>query len=201
MSFEFATFPWSYRASQTLMSVTLLLLASTAFGLLGKLPPVGRVVVLAGLGMVIVVSFLLSAYVVVRYPYLSLVGASDGDLFDRQVGSNLGWLTSVLKVLGLLFLVMAVVLIARRGFVSPAAVLFFVYALVMIPVLLFLFFWYRPASHPTVATLIRSTFGVGLLLFPLFLPFVIIGSFRCQRLLDEFGPDQPGGLAADDRLT
>jgi hypothetical protein len=50
---------------------------------------------------------------------------------------------------------------------------------------LFLLFKYNRFDHPTVATLLRCSMGLGVLFFPLFLPAVIIGSGRAKSLLAE----------------
>ena len=50
--------------------------------------------------------------------------------------------------------------------------------------MIFLTFKYDPVTHPTVATYIRSTIGIGVLLFPIFIPALIVGGIRCRRLLE-----------------
>lgn len=57
--------------------------------------------------------------------------------------------------------------------------------------MLILAFLYSPSRHPIVATFIRSTFGLGIKLTPIFLPVLIFATFRCLRMLDEFEDAEP----------
>jgi hypothetical protein len=50
---------------------------------------------------------------------------------------------------------------------------------------LFVLFRYNRFDHPAVATLLRCSMGLGILLFPLFLPAIVIGSQRAKRLLNQ----------------
>lgn len=183
MDFSFGRFPFSYRLSQRLMSLVLVALASLVFGFFAGVPVQIRIWIVCACGLVVLVSFGLTAYVVVRYPYISLVIPTDGDLFSQQQGSSLGRLVRILNSLAILFLIVGPAIVITRGIDTPFEIVFLVYSALMLPLLLFLRFLYSSESHPTLATLIRSTFGIGLALFPIFLPVVAVGSVRCRRLL------------------
>ena len=49
--------------------------------------------------------------------------------------------------------------------------------------MLFLLVRYNLIAHPTIATFVRVTIGFGVLLFPVYIPALMIGSMRCERLL------------------
>jgi hypothetical protein len=85
---------------------------------------------------------------------------------------------------GICFLIsLTTILSADR--LATGNLLWFVYLGFMFGFCMFMAFVYDPVQHPTLATLARATLGMGLLLFPIFLPIVMIGSFRMRRLLDD----------------
>ena len=179
-----AKLPLSYRFSQASILAALVVLASTAWGILSNLPQDIKLAMAMLSGIAVASSLLVSGYVIVRYPFLSLTPALAGDRFEDQLGMHNRWPVLILNILALAFFVMGVVLVPLRGIDTITEVLFVCYAIIMIPVLAFLIFVYGPVSHPTVATLIRSTFGIGIAFFPLYIPMLAIGSIRCNQMLN-----------------
>jgi hypothetical protein len=123
----------------------------------------------------------LSGYVVIRFPLLSLSPAIVGDNFDAQIGTRHRRLVMLLRILALVFFVTGAILVPWKGLDTVVELLFVGYAVVMIPVLVWLLFAYDSVSSPIVATLSRSTFGIGIVAFPLYLPLLFIGAMRCLR--------------------
>ncbi|OUT62334.1 MAG: hypothetical protein CBB71_01950 [Rhodopirellula sp. TMED11] len=128
----------------------------------------------------------LSAYVVLRYPYLSLVDTRDGDVFKRQFKSR--FLSRVTKLLGLgvvgLLFFAVVVAGLSDGIKNPGQAVLTIYVSLLFAFLLFLCFRHSDQRYPAVSTFIRSTLGLGIVLAPLFIPILILGNWRCNRLLD-----------------
>ena len=128
----------------------------------------------------------MSCYVVIRYPYISLVSTSDEDTFSKQfVSKRLMFVAKLILPIGLFrFCVLTTTAFFNGdGFqIVRAAVMAYFY--IQFVFTLFLCFWYDPVTHPTVATFIRATLGIGLILVPLLLPVLFIGSIRCKHLLD-----------------
>jgi hypothetical protein len=136
-------------------------------------------------GAVIVCSSLiLSNYVVARYPFLSLVEPEDGDYFSKYFSAAGGCLYKLLKFVGILVTVVALGSLFSLGIDSVYRVLVVAYLMVMLGFLIFFNFVYDSIKHPTVTTLIRATLGLGIVLFPFFIPSLVIGSLRCKLLLD-----------------
>ena len=185
MTMEFKSFPLSYRFCQGCMLTMLVLAASLTSAYVGEGPAVVKIGVACLFGLFVVASLTVSVYVIIRYPYLSLVRPVDGDLFERQLGPNTHRLVRVLKVFALALSIMVAILIPLNGMATVPATLTFCYSLVMVPFLFFLTYLYSPASYPTIATFIRATFGIGLVFYPLFIPFLAIGAVRCRRILRE----------------
>jgi hypothetical protein len=123
-------------------------------------------------------------YAVIRYPYIGLVDAKDGDLFTKYVSTISKPFKWIIQWLGIVLLVVI--------FVSPAVdlkinlrdLLIMFYAGVVLGFVLFLTFVYDRFLHPTVATFLRCSLGVGIIFVPLFLPAILIGSVRAKSLLD-----------------
>ncbi len=184
MTVEFEDFPRSYRFCQGCIVTVLVLATSLTSAYIGNVPRFIKIGFGCMLGAVVVASLVVCTYVVVRYPYLSLLQPVDGDYLDRRTTRNTRVLVSVLKLLALVFCITAVILIPRNGFCTPPSVLAFCYFLVMIPFLTFLTFIYRPILHPTIATFIRATLGIGVIFFPVYIPILALGSIRCRRLLN-----------------
>jgi hypothetical protein len=149
--------------------------------------PMVKIVAGAVIGLMVLVSLAVSCYVVIRYPYLSLVPTSDKDHFAKHFSLSGTWLYKVLKLLAVAATAVLIVSIIALGVDDLRKVLTLIYGIIMFGFLIFLTFVYDPVSHPTVATFIRATLGIGILLFPIFLPAVLIGSLRCRWLLDDVG--------------
>ncbi len=140
-------------------------------------------------GIAVALALLVSGYVVVRYPFLSLTPALAGDRFEGQLGPRNRRPVQILRILALAFFIMGVILVPLRGIDNLVESLFVCYASTMIPVLAWLVVAYDPVSHPTVATLIRSTFGIGIALFPLYIPMLVLGSMRCHEMQERVASD------------
>ena len=48
----------------------------------------------------------------------------------------------------------------------------------------FLVFRFDKVRHPTIATFIRSTLGIGIVFYPMYVFTIAIGAWRCHRLLE-----------------
>lgn len=142
-----------------------------------------KLAMVASYGLLVALSLLVSGYVVVRYPLLSASADLAGDRFEDQLGTRTRRSVAILRLLALAFFIMSVVFVPLRGINTTIEFLFFGYAIIMIPVLTWLIFSYDPISHPTVATLIRSTFGIGIAFFPLYIPMLVTGSIRGHHML------------------
>jgi hypothetical protein len=186
MGSDLERLPLSYRLSQALMLAALATLASMAWGLLSQVPQELKVALATLAGTCVASSLLVSGYVVIRFPLLSLAPAIVGDRFDVQIGTRHRRLVMLLRILALVFFVTGAVLVPWKGLDTVVELLFVGYAVVMIPVLVWLLFAYDSVSSPIVATLSRSTFGIGIVAFPLYLPLLFIGAMRC--LWDAPGP-------------
>jgi len=80
---------------------------------------------------------------------------------------------------------MMMVSITLHGFSDEWAYFVFGYSSILLAFMIFYATTFRPQTHPTIATFIRATLGLGVVLFPLYIPALIIGSARCKVLLDE----------------
>lgn len=80
---------------------------------------------------------------------------------------------------------------AVKGIVPPSQVAALAYVLILFLFVAYLCFGFDPERSPTIATFIRSKLGLGVVLMPLFVPFLIVGSVRCRRLLDAESSHQP----------
>lgn len=161
------------------MLAALATFASMAWGLLSHVPHELKIALAMLAGTCIALSLLVSGYVVIRFPLLSLSPAIAGDTFDVQIGTRHRRLVMLLRILALVFFGVGAILVPWRGLDSAVELLFLCYSVVMIPVLVWLIFAYESAANPIVATLARSTFGVSLALLPLYAPLLVIGAMRC----------------------
>lgn len=187
MSIEFKDLPPSYRLSQggIALALALAIFARAAFS--QNTPLVVKIVAGSILGLIVLASLTLSCYVVIRYPYLSLVPTSDEDHFAKHFSLSGTWLYKTLKVLALAATAIMIVAIITGGVDNVGKLITLIYLAIMLGFLIFLSFIYDPVSHPTMATFIRATMGIGVLLFPLFIPALAIGSLRCRWLLEDIG--------------
>jgi hypothetical protein len=109
MAIEFRNFPLSYRFCQGSMLTVLVLAASTTSAYVGRGPSVVKIGFACLFGLFVIASLIVSVYVVVRYPYLSLLRPIDGDHFDKQIGPNANRLVRILKILALSLSIMLAV--------------------------------------------------------------------------------------------
>lgn len=194
MTIPFKEFPLSYRFSQTSIGLTLLTLA-VAGPLFRVVPEKVRVVMFAVLGVVVLGSLLVSNYVLIRYPYISLVEPENGDPFSKHFASQGSWLYWALKLFGLATAVVVTLSMIVVGIDSPAKMFALAYGIALTLFMVFLTFFFQPLKHPTISTFIRSTLGLGIAFFPLFAVSIAIGSLRCRRLLDSRGEQVEQGPA------
>jgi hypothetical protein len=183
MAIRFNEFPASYRFSQAGIAFALVALAIAA-PLIRVAPQLVKTAVFAMLGVVVLASLVISNYVVIRYPYISLVESEDGDPFSKHFASQGSWLYWVLKLVGLVTPAIIVAGILCAGIDSPAKLVALGYCAILTVFMVFFTFFYDPIRHPTVATFIRSTLGLGIALFPVFGISIAIGSIRCRGLLN-----------------
>lgn len=193
---EFNDLPLSYRWSQRGMLAAVSTL-TFSWSLAAPQWPVFAKWGLAGVvACVVGFALLTSCYVVIRYPYLSLIRTRDADVYSEQFTSRA--LARVTKALSLvvLFVLLVVLVYATwtKGIVNLLQVLSLAYVTILFFFVVYLHFFYDAELHPTVATFIRSTLGIGIILIPLFLPILLVGSARCRRLLDAALSDQQSGL-------
>ncbi len=137
------------------------------------------------IGCIVLFSLATSYYVIIRYPYLSLIPTQDGDELDRQRVSPT--LVRVLKVLSLLAFALCFLALASQlwmnGPKNLAQLIAVPYCGIMAVFVSYLTWFYDPIAHPTVATFFRATLGIGVVFVPLFIPALIIGSLRCRTML------------------
>ena len=118
-------------------------------------------------------ALLLAAYTVVRYPYLGFAAAGKPRPVrtGRPVFVALGVATALL---GAGLAAIALTNPVNRGTVVVG------FAAAEFVCVGWLLARYRPDRHPTVSTLLHVTFGLAILVFPLFLPPIWIGSVRLR---------------------
>ena len=183
---RFDELPFSYRLSQRAMFAAVATLLFSRSLAVPRWPILAKWLLAAVIGGIVVFALAVSSYVVIRYPYLSLVQTRDGDVFSAQFTSKT--LARITKTVGLLTLILLlavlVVVTAVKGIANPWQVAVLAYVLILFLFVTYLCFAYDPDSNPTIATFIRSTLGLGIVLMPLFIPVLIVGSQRCHRLLD-----------------
>lgn len=131
------------------------------------------------------VGLIATYYVVIRYPYIGLVDAADGDLFSKYIESQKKWVLNLAKGVGIFIAISAIFARLWDGKINGIDLSIALYAASILIFLLFLTFYYDRADHPTVATFLRCSMGLGIFLYPLFIPALIIGSMRVNTLLDE----------------
>lgn len=185
MSLEFKDLPASYRFSQGGIALAMVLLTFSTTAFSQNAPQIVKTIAGSILGLIVLASLTVSYYVIVRYPYLSLVPTQDDDHFAKHFSLSGSWLYTLLKYLALMTILVLLISLVLNGIDDLKKTLILVYVMIMLGFLTFLTFRYDPIRHPTIATFIRATLGIGVLLFPLFLPAVAIGSMRCSQLLED----------------
>ncbi|MEI8210653.1 MAG: hypothetical protein WCI02_00750 [Planctomycetota bacterium] len=181
---RYQDFPWSIRVAQRSWLLAIAIPIFLRSVLRGKVPWMLTVVIGAS-AVCGLVGFLATYYSLIRYPYMGLVDAADGDLYAKHVESKSKVLFGFLKAIGLICGVVMVVGPLLDGKVDTREALFLLYVLPVVGFIGFLVFRYNRLDHPTVATFLRCSMGLGVLLFPLFIPGLILGSLRGKALLEE----------------
>lgn len=182
MNLRFQDFPRSYYWSQKGIGFALVTLAVGGM-VLRICPAVLRAIVLSCLGLLVFCCLLLSHYVVIRYPYISLVEPEDGDSFSRHFASAGSSLYVFLKVAGLLVPFLIATAIWVTGFQDIASTLTFAYCIPLIVFMSYFIVAYDSVQHPTITTFVRSTLGLGVPLYPFYIVTIVIGVVRCRHLL------------------
>jgi hypothetical protein len=136
-------------------------------------------------GICAAVGLLATYYAVIRYPYMGLVDAADGDLFHKYLVSKSKGLQFLAKCACLMVAGGGVIAPMLDGQITGIEWLVISYAALVFLFLIFLLVYYHRFDHPAVATFLRCSMGIGIFLFPFFLPALIIGSMRADKLLDE----------------
>lgn len=183
MTIPFKEFPACYRFSQSSIGFALVALA-VGGTLLRACPPALKSGVFVVLGVIVFVALLASHYVIVKYPYISLVETAEPDPFSQHFASSGSVIYLLIKCLGLLAPAMIALGIAVSGFDTPIRTMTFVYCVILVGFMAFFIFLYSPEKHPTVSTFVRSTLGLGIVLYPIFAITIFIGALRCKSLLD-----------------
>jgi hypothetical protein len=129
--------------------------------------------------------FVATYWVILRYPYIGLVDAADGDLYAKyfdRISLFVKKLAGLLLATGLGLSLWGV---WRDGQLSLWELLWSIYGSCTLIFLIFVLLKFNRFDHPAVATMLRCSMGIGVLLFPLFLPGIIVGSSRAKRLLGQ----------------
>ncbi len=129
------------------------------------------------------VGLLISFYTVARYPYVSL--ATGGGTRIITMNNWLWWIVGTVLFLAGVLVVFS--LLVTESSLSETVILG--YLAVEFLFAGFLATLYRREKHVTIASFLELTANVGFLLFPLYLPSLIIGSIRCRRFLRSLPTD------------
>lgn len=179
----FREFPLSVRVAQRSW-LTALAIPIFSIRILTKIKVAWVVQTILGIcGLLVVVGFAATCWVIVRYPFIGMVDAADGDLYAKYVEKTPMLLKKFVGLCLAIGLGISLYLPTADGRITGIEVLWIVYGALVLFFVLFLLFKYNRFDHPTVATLLRCSMGLGVLFFPLFLPAVIVGSGRAKRLL------------------
>lgn len=135
-------------------------------------------------GLFVLVGYVSTCWVLVRYPYIGMVDSSDGDLYSKYLGP-LGRVPQILGTCAVVCLCIALIVLSQKGKLTGLEILWLLYGGSTLLFLFFILFRFNRFDHPAVATLLRCTLGFGIPLFPLFVPALLVGSQRAKRLLDE----------------
>jgi len=136
-------------------------------------------------GLVALVGFVATCWVIVRYPYIGMIDAADGDLYAKYIEKVSLFVKKLVGICVAIILGVALYSPMRDGNINGLELLWLLYGACTMIFLLFVLIKFNRFDHPTVATLLRCTMGLGILLFPLFLPALIVGSQRAKRLLGQ----------------
>jgi hypothetical protein len=181
---NFGEFPFSIRVAQRSLLIAIAIPIFLRRGLQAKVPWM-RWSVFAASGICAAVGLIATFYAVIRYPYMGLVDAADGDLFAKYIESNRKWVLVTVKVLMLIGALAGIIVPMLDGQISQRDAWVILYAFAILAFMVFLLFFYNREDHPTVATFLRCSMGLGVFFYPLYIPALVIGSMRVQRLLDD----------------
>ncbi len=192
----FVDFPFSIRLAQRsiLIAIAIPIVLRT---LLRAGVPRLRLIVVCAAAVCGAVGLIATYYAVIRYPYMGLVDAADGDLFSKYIEARPKWMMVFVKIAGLIGTVAAVVVPFTDGQLSDAEVWMVLYALSLLGFFIFLSFFYSREDYPTVATFLRCSMGMGIFVYPIFIPALLLGSMRGRMLLD----NATAQIEADRRRT
>ena len=182
-------FPLSIRLAQRSWSIVVIpLLIAGKLGFRNN-PFASFLVAVAG--CCALVGYCATCYAIIRYPFMGIIDAADGDLYARHIEKKVSkFLLNLLGVLLLFGIGFSLFASISDGKISPPEAIWWVYGGITWVFLLFLRVRYHRIDHPTISILLRCTLGFATILFPLFLWAVIIGSLRARRLLDDESPDR-----------
>ena len=178
---EFKEFPLSYRLSQGSIFLAFFSCFATLKIPLAKMPGPARQAFVSLVLFVIVFGLIVSSYTVIRYPYLSLL--STEDYFLKVFPNSSSRLFKTCKILAIAVIAFVILTLSIDG-LKPREIFPLLYLTAMLGFLIYLTFFYDPIEHPTIATFIRTTLGIGIVVFPIFVPILAIAMIRCQSLLD-----------------
>lgn len=189
MEMQFKDLPFSYRLAQGGMVGCLGAWLTIGSGF-NQWPEIMKWIFGGVVVSIAVFSLVVASYVIVRYPYLSLVPTND--FFATNTSQSIKPIARVLGCLSLFVFTMLFIVFVlniaglRAGPLNRnqlwVAVL---YLPLMIGFVGFLTLFYSSEKYPVVATFIHVTLGIGILFFPLYLPAIFIGSVRCKALLND----------------
>ncbi len=191
--YQYKELPISFRIAQRSMLIALISgLYRLSHGLANGIA-VLRSAFLIFLAACISSAMLAMYYVVIRYPFLGILYATDGDLFHRNYRSTRSTriLIRVLNCVAIIMFVLLPVGLLSKPVFSIFDAALCVYSIILVAFLWFLAFRYDRISHPTIATYIRASFGIGIVLFPLFIPAIVAGSLRCSSMLKRIESGAP----------
>ncbi|MEZ6092922.1 MAG: hypothetical protein R3C03_01605 [Pirellulaceae bacterium] len=182
----FRELPFSYRVSQfsALGAITVAIFARRLN--LPNMPWQVHATFAAVVIAIIGISLLATSYVVIRYPYISLIETADKDIFSATFSSPS--FKRIIKWLGMFASLVLFVSFGVLGWGNGNITLGFafrwVYSLLLSAFVFYLSIFYDPVEHPTIATFIRATLGIGIVFAPIFAPILIVGCYRCGKMLD-----------------
>ena len=126
----------------------------------------------------------MSNYVILRYPYVSLIKITDKDPFTEHYPIENSGLYIGLKLMLMVFSLSFALMIAATGVDSVEWLFVFLYCALLAVFMGYYLIWFDSFRHPTVVTFVRSTMGFGIPLFPFFAMTILIGVCRCHLLLN-----------------
>ncbi len=194
MAKAFSEFPLGVRVAQRSLIAAIAIPLCLRSVLRGKMPRVAIAIGMAS-GMCALVGLVATFYVVIRYPYIGMLDAIDGDLYSKYIGNTSKLVLRILAVAGILLTIAIMIVPALDNKISGQDIVIMVYCASILCFLLFLVFYYDRMDYPAVATFLRCSLGIGIPLVPLFLPALVYGSYRAAKLLEQVDRE----LEIDDR--